>query len=204
MRRIKLRAKLKCLLLHLYNRTSVTGLYTVICISKTAEYNNVGCNITMQKKSDITVPQSMHRFDKKCTMHNAWERCMKSRSSGYVKVLALKIKMAPSYLKQMNSVLFVFTKKPMLLAACSRLGSRDSAWTSLFVRRVRSSASVIVFARYHQLLVLSLGREAIPASNSEPYIYGILKNHLKIDTLYNWFFFKFIIFRIIFAGKSPL
>ena len=52
--------------------------------------------------------------------------------------LPLTVEMALSHLKHMNSVLFTFMWRPMLLADCSRLCSRDLARTETFVRSTRS------------------------------------------------------------------
>ena len=54
--------------------------------------------------------------------------------------LPLRKEMAPSRLKQLNSVLFVFMWRPMVPAACCRLCNRDSARPSVFTRSARSSA----------------------------------------------------------------
>ena len=51
--------------------------------------------------------------------------------------LLLKVEMTPFHLKLMNSVLFSFTWRPMSLAACSRLCSRDSAKAGVFVRSAK-------------------------------------------------------------------
>ena len=46
----------------------------------------------------------------------------------------------PFLLKHMYSVLSAFTWRPMPLAACSRLCSKDPAWLGVFARSVTSSA----------------------------------------------------------------
>ena len=59
------------------------------------------------------------------------------------------------FIQNMNSVLFAFTKNPMLLAACSRRCSRDSTREGVFARNAWSCVkivSVLVFLRYHSLL----------------------------------------------------
>ena len=53
--------------------------------------------------------------------------------------LPLKVEMAPSYFKHMNSVLFAFTWRPVPPAACSRLCRRDSDLVDVFARSTRSS-----------------------------------------------------------------
>ena len=45
--------------------------------------------------------------------------------------LPIKGERVPFCLKHMNSILFAFMKRPIPLAACSRLCSRDSAWAGL-------------------------------------------------------------------------
>ena len=47
--------------------------------------------------------------------------------------LSLKVEMAPSYLKHMNFSLFEFMQRPIRLAACSRLCSRDSCFQVYFL-----------------------------------------------------------------------
>ena len=65
------------------------------------------------------------------------------------KSFLLQLKFAPSCLKYMNSALFAFILKPMPLAVCSRLCSKDSVWAGLLARSTKSSmksAFVIVSA----------------------------------------------------------
>ena len=51
--------------------------------------------------------------------------------------LPLKMEMITSCLKHMNSVLFVFTQRPMPPVACSRLCSRDLPWAGAFAKNAR-------------------------------------------------------------------
>ena len=70
------------------------------------------------------------------------------------KGLLLNVKMASPHLKHMNSILFVFKWKPMPLASCSRLCSRDLAWAGVFARDTKSfqkSTSVLVSGGYCRL-----------------------------------------------------
>ena len=53
---------------------------------------------------------------------------------------AFRVEIAPSHLKHMYSVLFTFTWRPMPLAACSRLCSKDSVWVGVFAISTISSA----------------------------------------------------------------
>ena len=48
--------------------------------------------------------------------------------------------MASNWLKQMNSALFEFMKRPMPLAVCSRLCSRDLAGAGAFASSARLHA----------------------------------------------------------------
>ena len=69
--------------------------------------------------------------------------------------LAFNEEMTPSWLKR-NSVLSEFMLRPITLAACSMLCSRDSTWASIFERINWLSvelASVIVSVRHCLLLV---------------------------------------------------
>ena len=56
--------------------------------------------------------------------------------------LPLEVEMAPHCLKHMNSLLFVFQKRPMPPVTCSRLFSRHSAGADVFTQRTRSSGDV--------------------------------------------------------------
>ena len=63
--------------------------------------------------------------------------------------------MTPFWLKHMYSVLSAFTWRPMPLAACSRLCSRDSAWIGIFARNAMPSTydvSAIVSTGYRLLV----------------------------------------------------
>ena len=50
------------------------------------------------------------------------------------------VKMAPSHLKLLKTVLFAFTWRPMPFTACCRLCSKNLAWVGVFTRSIRSSA----------------------------------------------------------------
>ena len=60
--------------------------------------------------------------------------------STYFRGLLHKVEMASSRLKHMNSALFAFTWEIMPPAVYSRLCSRDSSWSRVFLRSPRSSA----------------------------------------------------------------
>ena len=65
------------------------------------------------------------------------------------------VEMSTFSLRHLYSILYTLTWRPMPLAACSRLCSKDSAWVGVFARSAMSSAwsvSTIVFARYCLLL----------------------------------------------------
>ena len=65
--------------------------------------------------------------------------------------LPFTVEMTLSFLKHLNSVLFELMLWSVPLAACSRLCSRDLAWTGEFARRAWSSVysvSVIIFVGY--------------------------------------------------------
>ena len=54
--------------------------------------------------------------------------------------LPFRVEMAPSRLKHIYYILFGWMWRPMPPAACSKLGSKDSAWVGGFARSARSSA----------------------------------------------------------------
>ena len=67
--------------------------------------------------------------------------------------------MAQSWFKHMNSVLSDFIKRPMVLAACSRLCSRDLAWTGIFLWGGVRGVMVIVVGNRHSDMSSIPGRD---------------------------------------------
>ena len=86
---------------------------------------------------------AFHTFTK-CMSTSLWvEETLLPRYENWLtslRGLPLLVVIAPSCLKHMNSVLFVFMWRAMPTAACSRLRRSDSVWASVFVRSVSSPA----------------------------------------------------------------
>ena len=115
----------------------------------------------LSKESDF------HMIDGQSTIIHTFARYMLTSLSvheillsGYInrssifRGLPLKIEMAPSCLKLMNSILFAFTLSSMLLVAYSKIQQRFG-FSRLFERNAWSFASNCqIFCLYYLLLVL--------------------------------------------------
>ena len=78
------------------------------------------------------------------------------------------------FLKLMNSVLFVFTLKPMPATACSRLCSRDSVWAGVFTRSTSLHLKTHISTSKMQI------KERVQEKKNRFYFLNDFTSHLKI------------------------